>query len=114
MSLPEHKAIRTALIPWIMAVIALIGLSALASVHRFTKKQESSHESAISELSDEVLTRGRVSDPLVFIEPAGKESGKPTVSYTLVPIIALPGAFAGTSFRAGKVQGRAPPELVEI
>lgn len=109
MSLPENKTIRLAVIPWIMAIIALIGLSALASVHRFTKKLESSQESAISELSDEAQPGGRVSGPLVLIEPATEEVTIPAVTYTLVPHIVPPSVLIVPDFKAGKIQGRAPP-----
>ncbi|RYD23309.1 MAG: hypothetical protein EOP88_04670 [Verrucomicrobiaceae bacterium] len=114
MSLPEHKTIRTALIPWIVAIVALIGLNALASVHRFTKKDESSHESAISELSDEVVAGIRVSEPLVYIEPAAAEEKPSALVWTPVPHVAAPGVFISTGVRIGGVQGRAPPVQREI
>lgn len=114
MSLPEHKTIRTTLIPWIVAIVALLGLNALASVHRFTKKDESSHKSAISELSDEIQARGGVSDPLVFIEPAVQEEAAPSEAGIPVPQVRVPGVLMETGVRAGGVQGRAPPEQGEI
>ncbi len=109
MSLPENKTLRVAVIPWVMAIIALVGLNALASVHRFTKKQESSHESSISEISDDLQTRGRISDPLVFIEPDTEEETKPVVSNILIPLILPEPVVIDTGFKAGVVRGRAPP-----
>lgn len=114
MSVPEHKTIRTALIPWILAIVALVGLNALASVHRFTKKDESSHESAISELSDEVVAGIRVSEPLVYIEPSAEEEGPAALSWTPVPYLAAPGIVIPTGVRIGGVRGRAPPVSHEI
>lgn len=114
MSVPEHKTIRTALIPWVMAIVTLIGLNALASVHRFTKKDESSHESAISELSDEVVAGIRVSEPLVYIEPSSGEEKPSVLQWTPFPHLATPGVFIPTGVRVGGVQGRAPPVAREI
>lgn len=97
------------MIPWVMAIIALIGLNALASVHRFTKKQESAHETAISELSDEVQARGRVADPLVYIEPTTAAEGTPATPSTLVPRMDSHAVLIDSGVQGGRVQGRAPP-----
>lgn len=114
MPLPENKTIRVAMIPWVMAIIALIGLNALASVHRFTKKQESGHESAISELSDEAQTRGRMADPLVYIEPTTATEGKPAGPGTHVPHVDPHAGVIDSDFKGGRVRGRAPPLQREI
>ncbi|RYD47936.1 MAG: hypothetical protein EOP85_04555 [Verrucomicrobiaceae bacterium] len=111
MPLPENKSMRLAVIPWIMAIIALVGLNALASVHRFTKKQESSHESALSELSDDVVARGGVCDPLVFVEQAASADTPTTGISPFVPVALPELRLIDTGFTTGRVQGRAPPSV---
>ncbi len=97
------------MIPWVMALIALVGLNALAPIHRLTKKHESSHESGLSEFSDDVQIRGRFSDPLVFSEPESGDEAGMNPSLRPVPRLETQSAQPHARATGGAVLGRAPP-----
>ncbi|MES2924996.1 MAG: hypothetical protein V4819_25800 [Verrucomicrobiota bacterium] len=109
MNSTDNRPVRTALIPWVVALVALLALNALAPDHSLARKSESSKGIGLSQLADSDQAPGRIFNPLLFLAPA---------------------PFAGTGFLnrsslllysenrrdlplmrclEGAVQGRAPP-----
>lgn len=105
----ETRFIHATMIPWVLALVALVGLSALLPGQRISKRQETSHDSGISSLSDDVQMRGRSADPVVFLEPAVGEEIRAGSSFTWIPRILARHSQPTTDCFVGAVQGRAPP-----
>lgn len=110
MSISENKLIHATMIPWVIALVAFVGLSALLPGHRANKREEASHDSGISATSDDVAMRGRAADPVVYLEPISEEGIKASRSFSLIPRIEVHSSRIVTECVAGAVQGRAPPE----
>jgi hypothetical protein len=109
MSISENKLIHATMIPWVIALVAFVGLSALLPGHRANKREESSHDSGISATSDDVAMRGRSADPVVYLEPISDEEIKASKSFSVIPWIEVHSHLIATDCVAGAVQGRAPP-----
>lgn len=100
------------MIPWVIALVAFVGLSALLPGQKISKRQETSHDSGISALSDDVQMRGRSADPVVFLAPVVGDEIRANSSFTWIPRIAACHSRPATDCFGGAVRGRAPP--VEI
>jgi len=105
----ETRFLHATMIPWVLALVALVGLSALLPGQRISKRQETSHDSGISSLSDDVQMRGRSLDPVVFLEPAMGGEIKAGTSFIWIPRIASRHSQPATDCFVGAAHGRAPP-----
>lgn len=109
MNSTDNRPVRTALIPWVVALVALLALNALAPDLSLAKKCESSKATGLSQLADSDQTLGRVSSPLLFISPA------PSAGIGLLDLSSLLRCSENRRnlplirWLEGAVQGRAPP-----
>ncbi|MGL5016958.1 MAG: hypothetical protein ACRDBP_02410 [Luteolibacter sp.] len=109
MNLPEERQPRTAWIPWIFALVTLLGVNALVPDHSRLRRSETPDEIGISQLADPVNPPGRTLDPPVFLTAhASPRCGQFSLPSSLLCIGMLHETPAGHS-PAGQPQGRAPP-----
>jgi hypothetical protein len=104
-----HRPVRTALIPWVIALVALLGINVLVPDHSRSRRNEASDEIGLSQLPDNALPAGRTSNPLVCHAPGSPEwIGFLSFPWLFLCIEVRRDLPAVESFR-GTVQGRAPP-----
>lgn len=111
MSSSDHRPVRSVLIPWFIAFVALFGLNALAPDFSRSKKSESSDEIGFSQLADTAQSPGRIFNPLALPAPAPSDGighGNSTGVFLCIETrrdLAVVESLRGTN------QGRAPPEI---
>jgi hypothetical protein len=105
----DHRPLRTAWIPWVIALVALFGVNALIPDQSRSRRNETSEEIGISQLADNAQAPGRITHPLIFLIPdfSGK-SGFLSASSSILHIETRRDLPAVQSLE-GAVQGRAPP-----
>lgn len=109
MDSPDHRSLRTAWIPWVIALVALFGVNAVVPDQSRSRRTETSEEIGLSQLADNSQTPGRISHPLVFLIPDfSRQSGPLGASSSILPIESRRDLPAFRSIE-GAVQGRAPP-----
>jgi hypothetical protein len=105
----EHRPFRTVLIPWVIALVTLFGLSALVPDHARARKFESSGELELSQPADDGTPPGRISNSQVFqVSWRQVVTGVQSSSSQLVLIEKRRGQPVFRS-RKGAIRGRAPP-----
>jgi hypothetical protein len=111
MSVTENRSLRTVLIPWVIALVTLFGLNAIAPNHARSRKSEPQEGIGLSQPANDAQTSGRVSNPLVFVATTSRDDFKllnqpswrlPIETPTTTPTVRSP---------KGAVQGRAPPGM---
>jgi hypothetical protein len=111
MSDSDNRPLRAALIPWVIALVALFALNVLAAGYSIIRKSESPEGIGLAQAADEVQLAGRVANPLVYVDPApAAGTGVPGGWWVLLRIEAhrdqperqVPG---------GAIRGRAPPAM---
>jgi len=110
MSTSVNRTVRTALIPWVFAIVALFGLNALAPDHSLSKKSDSPDEIGLSQLPQNAQTPGRIFNPHVFLEHAPSDRIGFLNSSSLFLCIETRRDHPLLQSPGGAVQGRAPPE----
>jgi hypothetical protein len=107
MHTPEDRTIRTALIPWVMALVALIGLSSMVPDYSRIRKSGSSGEASVTQLADSPSALGNVAHPLAFLSPVSiREAAILTSQLLRVEVLRIEPL---TPSLDGVPQGRAPP-----
>jgi len=99
---------RTALIPWVIALVALFGLNAIAPNHSLTKKSDSLRGIGLSQQSADIQTPGRFSNSLAYVAPTPCDWAMAPGSSLLLCIETRMDHTVVQSLR-GAVRGRAPP-----
>lgn len=105
----EWRRHRIAWIPWILALVALLGINAVSRDDSRARRNDSVDGVGLSIAAKDVEAAGRVSDPLVFGPPSPPID---TISHD--PASKFVNLEAGEDFepanlRHGVAQGRAPP-----
>ena len=109
MTLSDHRTCRAVLIPWVITLVALVGLNALAPNHGRIRKSESLDIAGLSQLTDDAQTPARVSNLPVF--PAPHLSGSDWAMSLTSQLLSVETLRQQAPFqsRDGTVRGRAPP-----
>jgi hypothetical protein len=108
MDLPQERQLRTAWIPWIFALVTLLGVNALVPDHSRLRRSETPDEVGVSRLADPGNSPERSLDPPVFLTPPPAADSDQFISWSFLhrgnccetPVADSP---------AGAPQGRAPP-----
>lgn len=109
MTAPEPRNIRTVLIPWVMALVALFGLNAITTDQFRSRKGEAPEEVGITQLADDASSSGRISNPQIFIIPEGFHEVWLPQQSCFLPRVEIGAKQPTVAGLRGAVQGRAPP-----
>ena len=109
MTRPTHRTVRTALIPWVIALVALFGLNVLIPDYSDSKKSESPDEIGLSQLAHHTQATGRFFNPQVFLDPSLSDGIGFLNSSSLFLCIENRRDILVIQSLPGAVQGRAPP-----
>jgi hypothetical protein len=105
----DNRRVPSALIPWVFALVALLGCNAMAPNTVAMRKGKYLDGSSVSQVSPEALPAGSISIPLVFLAPGASDGIQSDGPSSLLLGIENGRAQAMVSGRRGEVQGRAPP-----
>lgn len=109
MQLTDERSTPTAWIPWILALAAVFGWTALAPDHLTVGKGKRQDGMGLVQVADDLPAPGIASHPLAGLVPSvGGEGRPPGISGRLLAIEVVREA-PPTAVRRGRVQGRAPP-----
>jgi hypothetical protein len=109
MNSPDHRHVRTAWIPWVAALVALLGLNVLVPADSHSRRSETADEIGLSQQADNAQPAGRIFNPLVTLAPGSSgEIGFLTASSSLLCLENRRDRPASQS-PEGAVRGRAPP-----
>jgi hypothetical protein len=97
------------MIPWVVALVALFGLNALAPGCFNTKKSESPEGIGLCQPADEVAIPARVSNPLVYCEPSPSDRARFLALFLGLLRIETHRDQPAVEALEGAPQGRAPP-----
>ena len=109
MTITNHRSYRAVLIPWVITLVALVGLNALVPNHGRTRKSDSSEIAGLSQLADDARTLARISNLPVFLSPQLTEADW-TMSHT-ARLLCIETLRQQTPRQArnGAIRERAPP-----
>ena len=110
MTSSDHRPFRTALIPWVIALVALFGLNALAPIFSITKKSECPEGVGLSQLADDGQIPGRVTSPLVYLDPPAADGTRFHGIAWVLRRIETRRDHPVAQALGGAIRGRAPPE----
>jgi hypothetical protein len=110
MDSPDNPLTRTALIPWIIVLVALFGVNALVPDQSRSRRHEASDEIGISQLGDNAQVPGRIYNPPVLMVPDFSNQFGFLGSSSLIDRIETVRDLPMVQSPGGAVQGRAPPE----
>jgi len=109
MSSSDHRPIRTALIPWVIALVALFGLNALAPIFSITKKSECPEGVGLSQLADDGQIPGRITSPLIYLDPPPTDGARFRGFAWVLQRIETRRDHPVAQLLGGAIRGRAPP-----
>ena len=110
MSSSTNRTVRAALIPWVIALVALFGWNALVPDLSNSKKNDSPDEIGLSQIAHNAHATGRTFNPHVFLEPSTSDGIGFLKSSSLFLCIEARRDQPALQSTRGAVQGRAPPE----
>jgi hypothetical protein len=109
MSPTPNRTVRAAWIPWVLALVALFGLNALAPDHSNSKIGESSDDIELSQVAHDAQKLGRIFNPQIFLHPTPSGEIGLLDSSSLFLCIETGRELTAVPSLRGAVQGRAPP-----
>lgn len=100
---------RIAWIPWVLAVVALLGINALGGEDSPVRRKDTVDGVRLSVAAKDLCSSGRVADPLKFVPPPQPiDTVHLDPGSTFVKLEATKD-FILASLRSGVARGRAPP-----
>ncbi len=105
----NHRPYRAVLIPWVITLVALVGLNALAPSNGRTRKNDSSEIAGLSQLADDAQTTARLSNLPVFLAPRLTEADWAISLTSRLLCLETLRQQAPLQARNGAIRGRAPP-----
>lgn len=105
----DHRPFRTVLIPWVIALVTLIGLNALVPDQARARKIDSSGELELSQLADDATPAGRISNSQIFLAPHPKDATGTMGSSSGLVLIEKHRCQSVPQDKEGAIRGRAPP-----
>jgi hypothetical protein len=109
MSCPDLRPARTALIPWVLALVALFGLNVFVQDHSHVGKGDAGEGMGLSQSADDAPILGRVSNPQACLAaPPAANAGFLDLPSSLLCIETRRVEPVLQSAR-GVLRGRAPP-----
>jgi len=109
MTLANHRSYRAVLIPWVITLVTLVGLNALAPNHGRIRKNDSTEITGLSQLTDDALSPARVSNLPLFLSPQLTESDWAMSLASQLLCIETLRRQTPLQARDGAIRGRAPP-----
>jgi hypothetical protein len=105
----ESHPQRITWIPWILALVALLGFNAISRDDSLARRSDTVDEAALTFSGKSLETTGRASSPLVLVPPAAlSDTLSPNPAAKFVKLD-FPADVTPSSWRRGVAQGRAPP-----
>jgi hypothetical protein len=105
----DHRPIRTALIPWVIALVTLVGWNAFFPEQVRTRKIDSPGEMELSQRVDEAQSKARISSPQVFLAHISTDSIRVSILSSGLVLMEKHGSWPVFRSQEGAIQGRAPP-----
>lgn len=98
-----------ALIPWILAIVALFGVHIINEKDFRRIRDDTADGACLSAVSQDLVTTGRVSDPLVYGSPSSAMDTIPCSNGAMFLELGTDQVFLSSCKRDGETLGRAPP-----
>lgn len=105
---PIHAAVMT---PWVIVLVALIGLNAFSQEYSRVRRDDSTGKAALTQPVEVANTSGNFSGPLVFLTAHSTSYAAILVSQVLGLEVSHEEPLA--EFPHGAVRGRAPPVKIQ-
>lgn len=113
MNASDERLSPSALIPWVFALVALLGCNALAPHPGLIRKARDLDGSSLTQVSGEASAAGAVASPVVFLAPDPSDRMDLAGPSSVLSGIDVRDNQVVAGGRWGAVRGRAPP-VVEI
>lgn len=111
MNRSDPRPTRTALIPWVIALVALFGMNAFVQDHSRIGKGDFADGMGLSQVADDAQILGRVASPQAYLAmPPSTKAGFLGLTSSLLGIEICRIAPAFQAAR-GALRGRAPPAV---
>lgn len=109
MNVPEKRLPTYALIPWICAVVAILGCNALGGHALSLRKLKCFDGSSLTQVTPDIPATGNAPIPPVFLAPDPADGVRPHNPLSTLLAIANRSNIPTTGDRKGTIRGRAPP-----